>query len=173
VELAEWYVLLMPYALLHNLFWKLLTDLPELLPTLRANVALNSCTSVEVAAHVWGGSVDELGGPFDVCILSEVLYFNGLDVFQDDPLPLLAASALRCMHPNACIVCVYKPRWQPREQRFFDLVAAGGWTCTPLGVDTSGLVLDEQEDGEYSHSEGCIKACVYVRSMELIVTPAR
>ena len=77
------------------------TDLPDFTSTLQANVernapllasaaAANGFGSVRVLGHRWGEGIAELGGPFDVVLCCELLYWGGWSLLADDTrAPLL------------------------------------------------------------------------------------
>jgi hypothetical protein len=77
------------------------TDLPDFTSTLQSNVdrnapllaaaaATNGCGSVRVMGHRWGEAIADLGGPFDVVLCCELLYWGGWSLLADDTrAPLL------------------------------------------------------------------------------------
>lgn len=98
-----------------------MTDIPQLLPLVRANLLANFGNrgdaklpeGITLDEHVWGSDARRFGSPFDVVVGSDCLY----DV---DALPGLLRTLLAVTDHNSVIYLVYKRRLDNRERPFFN-----------------------------------------------------
>ena len=81
----------------------------------------------QCVAYRYGEDTAALGGPFDVVLLCDLLYYQGLDVFDTDTLEPLAATVaalLRGGTATAVALLVFETREPVREAEFLRLCAA-------------------------------------------------
>ncbi|CAM9737350.1 unnamed protein product, partial [Discosporangium mesarthrocarpum] len=97
------------------------TDLPCHLARIQETVNANKTrNAVVVAALRWGRNVAHLTPPFDVVVMSEVLYWPALDLLQEDTLKPLRKTLIDLSRHGTRVLIVYKERWPEREKRFLD-----------------------------------------------------
>ncbi|OQR95226.1 hypothetical protein ACHHYP_00189 [Achlya hypogyna] len=100
-----------------------LTDMEDVVAMLKYNIALNDLDSVAHArALAWGSAVDHLDAPFDVVVMSDVVY---------DPTGYapLVQSLLDVSTPATTMLMAHRSR-HPQEKDFFDLLGKAFTTTT-------------------------------------------
>ena len=141
-----------------------LTDLPDLLPLLSANLAAttaaaaaaHSSTAVHCLPLTWRTSLapselsGELARPFDVMLLSDVVY-DAWDTRQSDGVNnhRRLFHTLHCfatLSPSLLVLLAYTPR-REEESEFFDLLRAHGycWTVRSAAEVVPDSVRAEQD----------------------------
>ncbi|CAM9726721.1 unnamed protein product [Choristocarpus tenellus] len=87
------------------------TDLPCHLGRIQGTAKANGAEySVEVDVLRWGGDVSHLNPPFDVIVMSEVLYWPALDLLQEDTLEPLATTLVDLSRCGTRVMLAYKER---------------------------------------------------------------
>jgi predicted nicotinamide N-methyase len=89
------------------------TELPDVVPVLRANIAQICGANVEVLPLSWG--VDTLAETFDLIVAADVLY-------DFDQYPGLVQTLLQLSHTETSILVAYKLRFPDSEAWFLDEV---------------------------------------------------
>lgn len=124
-----------------------MTDIPQMLPLVRANVLANFGDrgdgklpeGITLDEHIWGSDVRRFGRPFDVVVGSDCLY-------DGKAMPGLLRTLLAVTNRNSVIYLVYKRRLEDRERPFFDQlreyydnVVFSSARETPLDWQSSGM----------------------------------
>ena len=100
------------------------TDLDFLIPEMRENIEKECLYDVvDASVLLWGNDPpqNEDGQPFDLVLMSEVLHWNGSDLFQPDTLEPLAETLSASLSSKTIAVLAYRQRWPERESAFFNL----------------------------------------------------
>ncbi|ETW05757.1 hypothetical protein H310_03444 [Aphanomyces invadans] len=110
-----------------------LTDIDDVVPLLEYNVRLNDLQDeASVRPLWWGTSIEHLSAPYDVVLMSDVVY----DPFGYEPL---IASLRDLTTPSTTILMGHRSR-HPQEKQFFDSLD-NEFTLTPIPIDEqSGAV---------------------------------
>ena len=135
-----------------------LTDLPELLPLLSTNLASNTTTHSPTAIHclplTWSTTLEpsdltgELALPFDVMLLSDVVY-DAFDTRHSTSINNHHAlfhtlHTFTRLSPSLLILLTYTER-REEEAVFFELLRVNGYCWTVRRADE---VVPESVDGE-------------------------
>ena len=92
--------------------------------------------AIAAAAQPSGGGCASPLHLFDVVVACEVLHWPALDLWQEDTVPLLAATVRATVRPGGLFLIGYRQRDPDRETRFFDML------CVPDGASAVAVASE-------------------------------
>jgi len=131
----------------------MITDYPDtpLLDNIEYNVVSNGAPNASVCGFIWGRDASTLSGPYDLLILSDL-------IFNHSQHTALLSTCLSTLAPGGKVVVFYshhRPHLAHKDMEFFEKAKEAGWNCKK--------VVEERVEPMFVDDPGeeCVRATVW------------